>query len=114
GSSKPWTDDPGRARGHVRPPRPDQVTHRKGPAPKWERALVRRSDRSGDGPDVRGLGALLALGEVELDLLVLLQVPVARARDGAEMHEHVGAAVVLGDEAEPLLGVEPLHGACAH
>src|SRR5438874_5707995 len=58
-----------------------------------------------DRPNVGGLRALLALGNVELDLLVLLQVPVPRASDRAEVHEHVGAAVVLGDEAEALLAV---------
>src|SRR5436190_14934521 len=70
---------------------------------------------SSDGrADVARLETLLALGHVELDLLVLLEIPVARARDRAEMHEDVRATVVLGDEAEALLAVEPLHGSCAH
>src|SRR5438105_10252828 len=43
---------------------------------------------SGDGTNVRRLGALLALRHIELDLLVLLQVAVPGARDGAEVHEH--------------------------
>src|SRR4029453_17468198 len=62
---------------------------------------------------VRRLGALRALRHVELDLLVLLQVLVALAGDRAEVHEHVGA-VRLGDEAEALLGAEPLHGSSCH
>src|SRR6266516_5390108 len=68
----------------------------------------------GDRLDVAGLRALLALGHVELDLLVLVEIPVADAGDRAEVHEDVRAAVVLGDEAEALLAVEPLHGTCAH
>src|SRR6266540_1742193 len=77
-------------------------------------ALTRRSvRRSGDRSDVRRLGTLRSLGDVELDLLVLVQVLVALARDRAEVHEHVGA-VLLGDEAEPLLGAEPLHSSSCH
>src|SRR5690348_4813552 len=64
--------------------------------------------------DVARLGAFLALGHIELDLLVLLEIPVARTCNRAEMHEDVRAPVVLGDEAEALLTVEPLHGSCAH
>src|SRR4029079_7758676 len=69
--------------------------------------------RSGDRSQVRGLGALLPLGHVELDLLVLLEVPVAGSRDRREVDEHV-RATLLGDEAIPLLGVEPLHDAGCH
>jgi hypothetical protein len=57
--------------------------------------------------DARSPGALRTLGDVELDLLVLLKIPVALTRDGAEVHEHV-RAVVVGDEAVPLVGVELL------
>ncbi len=56
----------------------------------------------GDRLDVAGLRALLALGHVELDLLVLVEIPVADAGDRAEVHEDVRATVVLGDEAEAL------------
>src|SRR5215831_21377860 len=69
---------------------------------------------SGDRPDVGALRALLALRHLVLDLLVLLETLVAITGDAAEMHEDVGATVVLGDESEALLGVEPLHGSCAH
>ena len=31
-----------------------------------------------------------------------------------EMHEYVGAATVLSDEAEALLTVKPLHGTSCH
>src|SRR5262249_30831605 len=68
----------------------------------------------GDRADVGPLRALLALGHLVLDLLVLLEVPVAVTDDRAEVHENVVATVVLGDESEALLGVEPLHGSCAH
>src|SRR5699024_6554757 len=69
---------------------------------------------SSDGPNLLGLRALLALGDVELDLLPLLELAVAGALNRGVVHEHVRAAAVLLDEAEPLLGVEPLHGACCH
>src|SRR5437870_3030976 len=68
---------------------------------------------SGHGPHVGGLRTLGALGDVELDLLVLLKVAVPGALDRAEVHEDVGT-VLLGDEAEALLGAEPLHGASGH
>ena len=42
------------------------------------------------------------------------EVAVAVACDRAVMHENVWAAVVLGDEAEALLAVEPLHGSGGH
>src|SRR5687767_12437013 len=67
-----------------------------------------------DGPDVGGLRPLLPLAHVELDLLVLLEVAVALARDRAEVHENVGAAVVGSDEAEALLRAEPLDGTGGH
>src|SRR6185437_11364031 len=57
--------------------------------------------------DVRGLHPLRALGQVVLDLLVLLQRAVALRGDLAEVGEDVGAAVIRGDEPEPLLRVEP-------
>src|SRR5438034_10658108 len=53
---------------------------------------------SDDHPHVGGLGALLALGHLELHLLVLVEVAVALSCDRAEMHEDVGATFILGDE----------------
>src|SRR5690606_26584933 len=64
--------------------------------------------------DVRRLQALLALLDVELDLLVLVQAAVAAGLDGAEVREDVLAAVVRGDEAEALVSVEPLDGSGGH
>src|SRR4029079_11418031 len=71
------------------------------------------SRRLSDGTHVLCLGTLLPLGHVELDLLVLLEVPVAGSRDRREVDEHVRSAL-LGDEAVPLLGVEPLQHAGCH
>src|SRR2546430_6075337 len=68
---------------------------------------------SGDDPDVFRLGSLLALGDVELDLLSFFQAAVATAGDRAEVHEHVRAALDR-DEAVALVAVEPLHGALCH
>src|SRR5215470_6621760 len=60
------------------------------------------------------LWALLALGDLELNPLVLLQSAVAARLDRAEVHEHIGSATVHGDEAEALLGVEPFDGSLRH
>src|SRR5690348_15116473 len=70
------------------------------------------SASAGD-PDVFCLGSLLALGDVELDLLPFVQAAVAATGDRAEMHEHVRAALD-GDEAITLVAVEPLHSALRH
>src|SRR3954469_12934992 len=67
-----------------------------------------------DGANVLRLRALGTLRDVELDLLVLVQGLVPLALDGRVVHEDVVAAVLLCDEAEALLGVEPLHGALSH
>src|ERR1700733_13181395 len=67
-----------------------------------------------DRTDVLRLRSLLPLSRVKLDLLVLIQRPVTGARDRGEMHEHVRRPVIGGDEAETLIGVEPLHCSCSH
>src|SRR4051794_4655182 len=64
--------------------------------------------------DVLRLRALLALGDVELHLLILVEAAEAARRDRGEVSEDVGAAVVRADKAEALVGVEPLHGTCSH
>src|SRR5919204_6845052 len=73
-----------------------------------------RGPQCSDGSDVRGLRALLALPQVVLDLLGLIEVAVPISGDRAEVHEHICAAVVRSDEAETLLRAEPLHGSCCH
>src|SRR4029450_481092 len=66
---------------------------------------------SGERSHVDGLGALLALGDVELDSFALVQR--ATVLDGAGVHEHVVAGLGF-DEAVALVGVEPLDGANGH
>src|SRR5580704_17169684 len=66
-----------------------------------------------DDRDVLRLGPLLALDDVELDLLSLREAAAAVTGDRAEMHEHVRAAL-YGDEAVALVVVEPLHRALRH
>src|SRR5579875_1631164 len=73
-----------------------------------------RRRRGSDRSDVGRLKTLRALRGVELDLLVLFEIAEATPRDRAEMDEHVRSATVLGDEAEALLAVEPLHFAGCH
>src|SRR6266536_810752 len=49
---------------------------------------------SAGDPDVFRLGSLLALGDVELDLLPFLQAAVAATGDRAEVDEHGGHGVM--------------------
>src|SRR3954452_13645658 len=60
------------------------------------------------------LRALLALGDLEFDPLVLLESAVAAHLDGREVDEHVSTPAVDGDEAKALVRVEPLHGSLRH
>src|SRR5438874_6232246 len=68
----------------------------------------------GDERDALGLGALRALGRLELDPCALGERLVTLAYDRAVMDEEVLAAFVRGDEPVPLVGVEPLHGSGCH
>src|SRR4051812_45275132 len=86
-----------------------------GPAARPGRR-TRPGDRrpSADSRHVRGLGALLALRLLELDLRTLLERLVAARLDRAEVDEQVGATTVRGDEAIALVRVEPLDGSGCH
>src|SRR3954453_23233777 len=87
----------------ARVPGAGRCGHRTGPGvPRLERA------------DVLRLQALLALGDLELDLLALFEGAVAAAGDGREVCEHVLAAVIGGDESKALFPVEPLDRTCCH
>src|SRR4051812_49967615 len=68
---------------------------------------------SSAGGDLVGLGALGALDDLEVDPLALFEALVPVHLDGRVVDEDVLTAVD-GDEAETLLGVEPLHGALCH
>src|SRR5579875_1603173 len=67
----------------------------------------------GDHHDLLGLRAPVALRDLELDPLPLLEGAVAIRLDRREMDEDV-PATVDGDEAVPLVRVEPLDGALSH
>jgi hypothetical protein len=69
--------------------------------------------RQSDCPNAAGLQALGALGDLELHLLVLLEATEAVAVDLGVVHEDV-RAVRARDEAEALVGVEPLHSSLCH
>src|SRR5215472_14270762 len=68
---------------------------------------------SADDPNVLRLGSLLALRDVELELLPFLQAAVAATGDRADVHEHVRASLDR-DEAIAPVSVEPLHRALRH
>jgi len=82
--------------------------------PGQRAAVAARSVIPSERADVLRLRSLRPLGRVELDLLVLIQRPVAGARDRGEVHEHVRRSVIGGDETKALIGVEPLHSSCCH
>src|SRR4051812_17805939 len=86
---------------------------RKGLHPRVQASVQRFASASG-GNDVLGLRALLALGDVEGNLLAFLKLAEARRGDVRVVGEHVSAAALLLDEAEALFRVEPLHGARCH
>ncbi len=63
----------------------------------------------------RGGLAAAAVGlDVERQLLALDQRAHAGALDGGDVHEDVGAARILHDEALAFLGVEELDGTLSH
>src|SRR4051812_36365836 len=66
-----------------------------------------------ESPHVRRARPLRAGSHVESDLVVLLEVSIPRTVDGAEVHEHV-RPIVLRDESEPLVRVEPFHSSVCH
>src|SRR5690606_36704275 len=67
-----------------------------------------------DGPDRQGLRALLALTDLEHQSLGRREGPESLAHDIRVVNEHVTLTAVLGDEAEALFGVEPVHSALRH
>src|SRR5829696_842339 len=104
--TRPW-----RVQGRGSETRSGRAGTRSDPAPRTgNRAAA--SSRSGGGDTVR-LGALGALDDLEVDPLALFEALVPVHLDGRVVDEDVLAAVD-GDEAEALLGVEPLHGALCH
>src|ERR1700731_4444671 len=62
----------------------------------------------------RFLAVLRAAHDFERDFLTLVQRVQACAFDGADMDEHVLAAVIRLNEAVAFLRIEPLYGALAH
>src|SRR5207342_2876531 len=80
---------------------------------RFDRARPRLASAA-ERADVLRLWALLALGHGELDPLVIFEAAEPGRADRRVVDEDVGTPVVWGDEAEPLLGVEPLHSALNH
>lgn len=70
--------------------------------------------RDSDQAHALGLRTLLALADLELNALSLIERPEARSAHSRVVHEHVRPTVFLSDETEALLAVEPLHYALRH
>src|SRR6516225_11026046 len=104
--------------GRYRHPALPNLTHALIPAD--QRTVLTSAPRQDAGryasgrTDVLRLRSLLPLGRVELDLLVLIQRPVAGTRDRGEVDEHVRRPVIGGDETIALIGVERLHCSRCH
>src|SRR5699024_11801348 len=64
--------------------------------------------------NVRRLRTLLALLDVEFELLIFVQVAVAGTLDSGEVCEDISGAIIWSDEAVALVGVEPFYCACGH
>src|SRR6266487_3841031 len=71
------------------------------------------SDRA-DDDDVARLRTLRAILDLVLHLRALRETLVPLTFDRAVMDEDVLASISRGDEAVPLLAVEPLHGSGCH
>src|SRR5690606_28580498 len=93
--------------------RPVRLTDEEAP-PDWSGGASSWWSVSSGKPDVGGLGTLLALRDLELNALTLFESAVTLGLDSRVVREDVLSAVVGGDEAESLFGVEPLHGSTRH
>src|SRR5439155_216463 len=62
----------------------------------------------------RRLAAAAVGFDVEGQLLAFVEIAHPGALDRRDVNEHVGAAAVLDDEAETLLGIEELDGTLSH
>lgn len=73
-----------------------------------------RVRRLGDGPDVRRLQTLGALGDVEFDALTLSESAEAFGLNRAVMAEDIVATIVLRNKTKALRVVEPLNSTSCH
>src|SRR5512144_3199589 len=79
-------------------------------------ALALSSKRKSDRLQIGGSGLAAArVGlHVERKLLAFVEIAHAGALDCRDVNKHIGAAAVLHDKAEALLGVEELNGTSGH
>src|SRR5919109_716302 len=105
----------GRRRGRARPRSPhNSPPYKRGRPPSGAPAATSIRVRSACGcHDVRGLGTLGTLDDLELDTLAFGQGLEAFHRDRGEVDEDVVATLAL-DEAVALLVRKPLDGALLH
>ena len=62
----------------------------------------------------RGLASLSVCDQVKSNFLSLVEAVETGALNGADVHEHILAAIVRLDEAKAFLAVEPLYGSLRH
>ena len=63
---------------------------------------------------LRGLASLSIRDEVKGNLLSFVEAVESGALNGADVNEHILAAIVRLDEAKAFLAVEPLYGSLRH
>jgi hypothetical protein len=85
-----------------------------GPAERVARGVSVENLLVSDGADSGGLGALRAVADLELDLLVFFKGAEARTLDLRVVDKNIRGTVFGGDEPEALLRVEPLHSSLWH
>src|SRR6516164_6846537 len=94
-------------------PAPRGRAGQQNPADLWSRVQPGPRANLRDHDHLVGLRAPVALRDLELDPLSLLEGAVAIRLDSREMDENV-LATVDGDKAVSLVRVEPLDGALSH
>src|SRR5580698_4470751 len=62
----------------------------------------------------RGLASLSVCDQVKSNFLSLVEAVESGALNGADVNEHILAAIVRLDEAKAFLAVEPLYGSLRH
>src|SRR4051812_38780134 len=67
-----------------------------------------------DGANARGLGALGALADLELDLLVLLKGAEAASLNFRVVDEHIGGPILGSNDPKPFSRFDPLHIPLCH
>ena len=87
---------------------------RKGPALQQGLSILFASCVSLTRDNIGRTWAFFALSDLVLDALAFVERRVAIRLDFRVVHEQVIATIIRGNEAIPLIRVEPLYNTCTH